>query len=405
MTIHFWHRLNQTNKNGESPIWVYIRVGDTKSGDFAAGLICTQEALATSPIIAGQKALIEQTLHQIYTYLCMAHGVRGITANDVKNEYIKRKKGKKTVIREVKTIESKQINQVQELTIFDLFEKYRLESEFGYNSVKYAEKSLKKVSNLNPTLSISANTCTELLKVWLRSITKTSTALNYYTGLKSVIRFSLEEGYVAKNALKRVAKPVVEKLPITYLTPEEVMAIHNGTYNKAEKKYLDMFVFACLTGLTYNDNRTVKQQNIKEFNGRRYIVMKRGKTNQNIFTELLPLAESIWAKYNYDFSGLTKYPQVADQVLKKALMQTGINKHITFHKARHTKAYELLNIRGGSMQVVAAALGNNETTSRKHYAEFDLAALDKQLQLMDKLSPDIYEKPQKNTSQMDTDIL
>lgn len=192
-----------------------------------------------------------------------------------------------------------------------------------------------------------------------------STTAGYITKFKSVVRFAMDNGHLTINPFQgiKVQKP---RKPINALTEEEVQLILNTHIaDKRLRKIRDLFLIGCGTGMAYCDIMNFSVHDIKKEGNQYYICKIRQKTKHIFTAMIMPWAVPII------YSRLV-IPHISNQKFNKYLKElaevVGINKRITVHMARRTYASMLVN-RGVSMDIVAAALGDNPAIAAQYYAK------------------------------------
>ena len=153
-----------------------------------------------------------------------------------------------------------------------------------------------------------------------------------------------------------------------YLTTEEFERITTATMpTGAVAEARDMFVFQCLTGLSYSDlmefdfSRAHLDGQYKVYSARRK------KTGAEFTFVIVPEAVKILERYDY------RLPTISNQKynikLKIVADAAGIEKELTSHVGRRTAGYIWLN--GGiPIEVVAKCLGHTSVrTTEKAYAK------------------------------------
>lgn len=384
MIIYVFHRTDQTNKKGEAPICAYVVIDGKKSGNFALGLVCTPEALGSS-VVQGQIELAKRAIEDIHTFLSLSQ--KAVSANDVKTEYVKRKRGNRVKVVEVNKYTAPVQRQEQEDYCF--FEVARMMGKPHYYIVLF-EKYAKQHSEFSTKISAIKPLVINYLSQFLTK--NKGTAKVYFHRIKQVILYAIEEDLVRKNPLRSMIIKPKKREQLTYLTDIHIQQILDYQFPAKLQPYADMFLFACYTGLSLSDCAVIKQANIVAYGERQYIVARRKKSSSIIRTELPEKAHALWQKYNYDFSqyigatrGTNEYNRQYGKVLRViTLAQKITGVHVTFHKARHTKAFELLN-RGATIDTVSATLGHtNVAVTQQYYAELSLDSLSKALDKLDK---------------------
>ncbi|WP_194768842.1 site-specific integrase [Tamlana sp. I1] len=132
-----------------------------------------------------------------------------------------------------------------------------------------------------------------------------------------------------------------------FLEPEELISVKKFTSDNSSLMIVkDMFLFACYTGLSYIEIKSLTRKGIVEgVDGKLWIDVRRKKTKTKVKVPLLPQALEILNKYmnnvDYDSSSclLPVFSnQKVNQHLKTIIKEVGIGKSVTFHVARHTFA-------------------------------------------------------------------
>lgn len=195
-----------------------------------------------------------------------------------------------------------------------------------------------------------------------------SSIVLYHSKLKSIIIKAIAEGYKITNPynLFRVRKCAKRKLK--YLEEQDLQKIIDfKPKNKVLERVRDLFVFQAHTGLAYSDAIKVSKEDIKLIEGKKYIVDKRVKTNQEYSIRLYPESERILEKYKYNLK--TMPYEYYNLRLKKMAKIVGVREDLSSHMARHTFATIALN-RGVPLAIVAKMLGHSSTQCTEIYAQY-----------------------------------
>lgn len=138
----------------------------------------------------------------------------------------------------------------------------------------------------------------------------------------------------------------------------------------------DIFLFACYTGLCYIEVKLLTLGDIVTgIDGQEWINVKRKKTKTPVRVPLLPQAKIILDTYA-DFpevkNGYSLLPVYSNQKINKYLKIiagiAGINKHLTFHVARHTFATSITLINNVPLETVSKLLGHTKLSTTQKYA-------------------------------------
>src|SRR5690606_4863450 len=164
--------------------------------------------------------------------------------------------------------------------------------------------------------------------------------------LKKLINLALKLEWIDKDPFARYSLKFT-KFDKVYLNKEELEQLEGTSFkNTTHQKTRDVFVFACYTGLSYADIKTLTSSHIvRGINGEYWIYTRREKSNTSVKVPLLDKALSIIKKYdeNQDSSSnLLLLPVYSNQkmnkYLKEVMQECKIHKKITFHAAKYTFA-------------------------------------------------------------------
>lgn len=168
-----------------------------------------------------------------------------------------------------------------------------------------------------------------------------------------------------------------KKVDKSFLTTEELALIENKEIAIERLEYIrDLFVFACYTGLAYADAMALEPGHIqKGQDGKMWIRTSRQKTQVSVTTPLLPEALAILHRYKEHprsnaFGKI--FPPISNQRLNTYLKELadvcGIEKHLTFHLARHTFATSVTLANGVPIETVSKMLGHTKIATTQIYA-------------------------------------
>ena len=189
--------------------------------------------------------------------------------------------------------------------------------------------------------------------------------------LKTVLNKAVKEKIIPFNPAKYV-KVKVEETEKVFLTFDELQKMYSIEYKKTE--LYRAFLFSCFTGLRLSDIKALTYGQIRE----EKIYFRQKKTKA---IEYLPMNESAIKILNlfrnnnieidqeknvFDFSGL--YSHTIGDYLRRWAKLAEIDKHITFHTARHTFATLSLTY-GVDLYTVSKMLGHKNINTTQVYAK------------------------------------
>lgn len=164
-----------------------------------------------------------------------------------------------------------------------------------------------------------------------------------------------------------------EKVDRGYLLDIEIKAIINKEFASDRLSAVrDIFIFSCFTGLAYIDVANLTYDNLKESDGKFWIMTKRQKTNISSNILLLDIPLNIIEKYRSKNKGNRLLPVLSNQKMNSYLKEIadicGINKNLTFHIARHTFATTITLEKGVPIETVSKMLGHTNIKTTQIYA-------------------------------------
>lgn len=206
--------------------------------------------------------------------------------------------------------------------------------------------------------------------------------------LRAVLNFAVKQEIIARSPASSVSSFKTNESEREFLTLEELRKLtHTPPRNKEVGR---AFFFSCLTGLRFSDIIKLKWGDVQSFEGATRIVFKQKKTGGLEYLDLNPQAVELLgtagAHANFIFPQINQMPFLAKSV-PAWVKAAGINKHITFHCARHTFAVMMLDL-GVDLYTVSKLLGHKDISTTQIYAKI----LDKNKRAAVNKIPDIFEK-------------
>lgn len=214
---------------------------------------------------------------------------------------------------------------------------------------------------------------------WLKSVQNCNhnTTIKYISNLRKIINLCLKNGWLTKDpffGFKMTKKEVIRDI----LNEEELQTlISKNIQNVRIRQVRDIFIFSCFTGLAYIDAKRLRRSEIViGMDGERWICTRRKKTDSPTRIPLLPVVQDIMEVYKDHPECLNKdclLPIPSNAKLNAYLKEVGdicgINKHLTFHIARHTFATTVTLNNGVPIESVSKMLGHKSIKITQIYAK------------------------------------
>lgn len=394
LSILYYLKRGHLNRNGECPVMCRISVRGEKE-TFSSHVYTSPDNwdVKSARVIGRTAKVIEQnkiltdlqvTLTRHYYDIEQRNGY--VTAEMIKNAYMGITAKAESLLPIYKEFleETEALIGIQKSKkTYEKYERcYRRVVEFLRDKYHVSDIAFR---DLKPMFLVD-------FEVWLatKKNCSTNTIYKFLQLLRMLVLKAKRMGIVFKDPYEgyKMKKVSVDR---GYLTEDEVIAIatHEITIPRLEQ-VRDIFIFCCYTGLAYSDVAALRQGNIqKMFDGRLWIVTHRQKTKTNVNVPLLPMAKKILEKYNWEEADKDApiLPVVSNQKSNAYLKEIGdicgVEKHLTFHLARHTFATTMTLGKGVPIESVSKMLGHTNISTTQIYARITNDKISKD---MDELS-------------------
>ena len=202
-----------------------------------------------------------------------------------------------------------------------------------------------------------------------------NTQVCYFKELNYCLNYAVVEDILPLNPMNKIRnedKPKRKKTEREFLTIEELKALsQTDFYNKTLKQ---AFLFSCFCGLRHCDIVALTWGNLKRDNmGKTQLHIVQQKTQEVISLPLSKEALKQLPKRNgaldtdIIFDDLISLGR-RNEILSRWAQAAGINKHITFHVARHTHATMMITL-GADLYTVSKLLGHTNIQTTQIYAK------------------------------------
>lgn len=202
-----------------------------------------------------------------------------------------------------------------------------------------------------------------------RKLEKNS-ALSYFNKVRAALKEAHRVKLIADNPMSRVKGIKEEETDRQYLVLEEIQRLTQIECDNPLMKRA--FLFSCMTGLRFSDIQNLEWRNVcfDENNGwiLKFIIKKtKGLENLPINEQAVMLMGKRGKDNEKVFEGL-EYSAYNNKKLHKWVEEAGIEKHITFHSARHTFATLQLTM-DTDIYTVSKLLGHKNVKTTEVYAK------------------------------------
>lgn len=255
-----------------------------------------------------------------------------------------------------------------------------LSKKFSKQTISEKRKQLKKLRHFAPKLLIS-DIDKDFLKAYENYLihsrgNKPNTVWAALKFLKTSVSMAKEAGVIEENPLAGY-KLKSETGNREFLTVEELNTLENYLASPGiganKRNVLKYFLFCCYTGLRYSDIFNLKHKDIKPYmvDGKETymidIVMQ--KTKKPVKIPLIHKAVELVGNGMGNQKVFKVYTnQPTNRYMKEICKETGIEKNITFHSARHTWATIGIE-KGMAIETISNILGHTDIKTTQLYAK------------------------------------
>jgi len=378
--IHFWLNLAK-EKDGQAPIYARVTVDGRRSEislqrQTSVTYWDTKSKKTTSRNLEG-KAL-NAFLDQVYAKLLDCHkqlsaDYKLVTSKSIKARFIGQDERHKTLLQLVTYHNENMTGVLKQGTLKNYF-----------TTEKYIKRFLTQKKRTNDVyLKHLTHSFIIDFEQYLRKgpSLQNSNPLNnngvmkHLERLLKLMNLGLDLQWLDKNPFARY-KLKFNRYKKEFLSKEELrLFLDSDLQDTGHQKVKDVFVFACYTGLSYSDVRSLSEDNIRlGIDGDYWIFTQREKNEQPVKVPLLDSAHRIlkkYAEYASKNNGIL-LPVFSNQkvntYLKEISACLGVHKNLTFHSARHTFATTVTLSNGVPIETVSKMLGHTKISTTQIYA-------------------------------------
>lgn len=198
-------------------------------------------------------------------------------------------------------------------------------------------------------------------------------AKSIYQRFKKVMRYAIDHEVMLKDPCKGVVCKVDEQiLRKDVLSMDEIQSLIQCHYDNESPNVRRAFIFCLYCGLRFCDLKDLTYKNIDYTN--RLLKFEQNKTKGHSAHSgvVIPLNDGLLSlvgetpdDLNTSIFNLPSYESCCKSV-KRWVKRAGINKHISWHCARHSFAVNILN-NGANIKTVASLLGHSGLKHTEKY--------------------------------------
>lgn len=192
-----------------------------------------------------------------------------------------------------------------------------------------------------------------------------------YARFKKIIANAVEKDVLRKDPCHGIYITIDNgTLKKDILSMEEIQRLASCHYQGESINIRRAFLFCLLSGLRFCDVKELKYANVDFANRRLSFEQAKTKGHSSTSGVVLPLSDSMLALIGEGKRVETIFPLPSHTMCLKALRnwckRAGIEKHITWHCARHSFAVNILN-NGANIKTVASLLGHSGLKHTEKY--------------------------------------
>jgi site-specific recombinase XerD len=236
---------------------------------------------------------------------------------------------------------------------------------------RVVEASLKKFKDFMKDSEIESLTTKQIdeslvhdFKSYLEDNLNGESPANYFKKFKMLLKYGLRKKIFTTNPAQDITIKKKESIKKEILTNEEIKLLATTPITNEEIKRA--FLFSLFTGLRYSDIINLKWENIDFKNT--MLKIKQQKTANAVTLELHTTALNILGNPASTKGYIFTLPShtACSKSLKVWVKKSGINKHITWHCARHSFATNLI-FYGADVNTASSLLGHNSLRYTERY--------------------------------------
>lgn len=249
--------------------------------------------------------------------------------------------------------------------VFSYFQKY-IDENKELSDVRCYVTTLNKLKTFSGKQKLYFQELTESFlerfSKYLQKQHNGETSYNYFKKLKRVLKAAVKEKLLRDNPAVDISCPKQKGVEKDVLTIEEIETLYKTPCNNKQVK--NAFLYCCVTGLRYCDVKVMTWKNIKATK----VSIIQQKTKELVEVELSDNAKLFLGKRQDPDMLVYQLPTHNGCLkhLRKWIKDSQIEKHVTWHCARHSFATNLIQY-GSDVLVTSKLLGHTSTKYTVRY--------------------------------------
>lgn len=281
--------------------------------------------------------------------------------------------------------------QAEKMTFYCFGRNWVEQSSRKENTKKNLLTTLNLLNHFHPSIEFTDITYSflhDFENFMRKKMYETNTIAKHLRQLRTFVNEAIKRGYMmADNYPFKNYQIKTTQSKHTFLLPEEIQKLEQLALSSISESLihsLKAFLFCCYTGVRYSDFISLDEKNIVKVKGEKWLMFKTVKTNTEVSIPLFLLFQGkalrLLQEYRHDLNYFfrLKSNSSVNKDLKKLGMMAKIDKHFSFHTARHTNA-TLLIYNGVQITTVQKLLGHQSVKTTQGYSEIFSATIIKDL--------------------------
>ena len=210
---------------------------------------------------------------------------------------------------------------------------------------------------------------------YLQGRSKGEGAKSIYQRFKKVVKYAIDHDIMVKNPCNGISIKIDDQqLTKEILSLEEIQTLMSTHYHCENVEIRRAFIFCLYTGLRFCDVKDLTYRNVDKSNMLLRFEQNKTKGHSSASGVNIPLNEGLLAFVGDPAEGQTrdslifKLPsyEACLKAVKRWVKRAGIDKHISWHCARHSFAVNILN-NGANVKTLASLLGHSGLKHTEKY--------------------------------------